>query len=121
MHYCGILNQQRGASSESHEHRGRNVELRDPVGTRKGGKTLDLFVDGVAYNVYTPVSYNPSSIASTTAKKNSQASGIALDLSNTSVTQSQLVSILKNQGTGASTIKDIQIIKENMAFGDKRI
>lgn len=94
--------------------KGFNVELRDPVGTRAGGGTSDLLVDGVAYDVYTPISTNPNRIISAIAKKNTQASGIVIDLSKTSVTQSQLGNVLKRvQGAGATNIKDIQIIGGN--------
>ena len=94
--------------------KGFNVELRDPVGTRAGGGTSDLLVDGVAYDVYTPISTNPNRIVSAVAKKNTQASGVVLDLTETTVTQSQLGDVLKRvQGAGATNITDIQIIGGN--------
>jgi len=53
-------------------------------------------------------------IISSIAKKNTQASGIVLDLSNTSVTKEQLGNVLKRvQGAGAKNIKDIKIIGGN--------
>jgi len=87
------------------------VVLRLPIGTRAGGRTSDLLVDGVPYDVYTPKTANPDRIVSAIAKKNSQASGIVLDLTETSVTPSQLGNILKRvQGAGATDIHDIVII-----------
>ena len=45
------------------------------------------------------------------AKKNSQTTGIVLDLSKTEVTSSQLGNALQRvQGTGAKNIKDIVIM-----------
>ncbi len=38
---------------------GRVVTLRPPMGTRAGGGTSDLLVDGVRYDVYTPTTRNP--------------------------------------------------------------
>ena len=95
---------------------GNNVVLRPPIGTRGGGGTSDLLVNGIAYDVYTPTTSNPSSIISSIAKKNSQASGIVLDLSQTTVSESDLGDILarvkgaieKNGGT--CNIKDIIVM-----------
>lgn len=90
---------------------GFNVELRDPVGTRAGGETSDLLVDGVAYDVYTPQTSNSGRIVSAIGKKNSQATGIVLDLSESLVTLDQLGDVLKRvQNSGASRITSIYII-----------
>lgn len=90
---------------------GHNVELRDPVGTRAGGGTSDLLVDGVPYDVYTPTSANPNRIISAIAKKNDQATGIVVDLSNSPVTREQLGDVLARvNGAGATNITDIVII-----------
>lgn len=90
---------------------GRNVVLRDPVGTRAGGGTSDLVIDGKPYDVYTPTSANPSRIISAIAKKNDQAVGIVLDLSNSLVTREQLGNVLARvNGAGAMKITDIVII-----------
>lgn len=90
---------------------GKNVQLRKPIGTRAGGATSDLLVDGVRYDVYTPITKNPDRIISSIAKKNTQAEGIILDLSETTVTSQQLGNTLKRvQGTGATNIKHIIII-----------
>lgn len=91
---------------------GNEVLLRAPVGTRAGGGTSDLLVNGVAYDVYTPTTSNPNRIVSAIASKNTQATGIVLDLTNSSVTPEQLRSILQRvRGAGATNITDIKIIK----------
>jgi RHS repeat-associated protein len=90
---------------------GNDVLLRSPIGTRAEGQTSDLLVNGVNYDVFTPESTNPNRIISAMAKKNSQTTGIVLDLSKTSVTAEQLGNILKRvQGTGAKNIKDIVVM-----------
>lgn len=90
---------------------GKKVSLRVPIGTRLGGKTSDLLVDGVRYDVYTPVTSSANRIVSEIAKKNSQAEGIVLDLSKTQVTREQLGNLVKRvNGTGATNIRDIVII-----------
>ncbi|MBP5107925.1 hypothetical protein, partial [Pseudomonas protegens] len=55
--------------------------MRRPVGTRAEGKTSDLLVNGVSYDVYTPATGNADRIISAIAKKNTQAEGVVLDLS----------------------------------------
>jgi RHS repeat-associated protein len=93
---------------------GNTVLLRPPTGTRADGGTSDLLVNGVNYDVYTPISKNPNNIISQMAKKNSQTTGIVLDLSRTSVTADQLGNVLKRvQGAGAKNIKDIVIMPNN--------
>lgn len=90
---------------------GKLVELRSPVGTRAGGGTSDLLVNGVPYDVYTPTTGNAGRIISAIAKKNSQAEGIVLDLSKSSVTKEQLGDVLSRvKGAGAKNINDIVII-----------
>lgn len=69
---------------------GNQVILRHPVGTRAGGETSDLLVNGVNYDVFTPTTGNANRIISSMAGKNSQTTGIVLDLSQTSVTTEQL-------------------------------
>jgi hypothetical protein len=91
--------------------KGKNVLLRQPVGTRAAGGTSDLLVNGVRYDVYTPTTSNPSRIISAIAKKNTQAEGIVLDLSNSAVTPDQLGNVLSRvQRAGATNIKHIVII-----------
>ncbi|WP_434347080.1 hypothetical protein ACN6A1_01645 [Myxococcus virescens] len=93
---------------------GRNVVLRPPVGTRTAGGTSDLLVDGVRYDVYTPTTTNANRIISAIAKKNSQAEGIVLDLSQTSVTRAQLGNVLERvRGVGANNIRDVIILGGN--------
>ncbi|WP_437188353.1 hypothetical protein SH668x_001797 [Planctomicrobium sp. SH668] len=90
---------------------GHDVTLRPPTGTRVGGGTSDLLVDGIRYDVYTPKTSNPNRIIGGAAKKNDQAEGVVLDLSNTCVTQAQLGDVLKRiRGAGATNIKVVIII-----------
>lgn len=70
---------------------GNNVTIRPPTGQ---GRTSDLLVNGIKYDVYTPETNNVSQIISKMAKKNSQANGIVLDLSKTNVTPDQLSNAL---------------------------
>jgi hypothetical protein len=91
---------------------GNDVLLRIPRGTRAGGNTSDLLVNGVSYDVYTPITNNPNRIFTGIADKKDQASGIVLDLSKTSVTAEQLGDIMARlKGKGITTIKDIIILK----------
>lgn len=90
---------------------GYKVILRSPVGARAAGQTSDLVVNGVNYDVYTPVTSNVSRIVSAVASKNSQTTGVVIDLSQTNVVSSQLNNILQRvQGAGASNIKNIIIM-----------
>jgi len=90
---------------------GKKVELRDPIGTRAGGGTSDLLVDGIPYDVYTPTTSNPDRIISAIAKKNDQTTGIVLDLSNSSVNPDQLGNILARvNGAGAANITNVVIL-----------
>lgn len=91
---------------------GNDVTLRVPQGTRSGGGTSDLLVNGVNYDVYTPITGNPSRIISGIAAKKDQASGIVLDLAQTTVTAEDLGDIMARlAGKGVTTIKDIVILK----------
>ncbi|CAN7717956.1 hypothetical protein LJR232_005900 [Aquipseudomonas alcaligenes] len=90
---------------------GKKVELRSPVGTRAEGKTSDLLVDGVRYDVYTPTTGSADRIISAIAKKSTQAEGVILDLSESPVAREQLGDILRRvNGSGAKNISDIVII-----------
>ena len=92
--------------------KGHHVVSRLPV-TQMGVRTSDLLVDGIPYDVYTPKTINPSRIISAIAKKNSQAQGIVLDLTETEVTPNQLGNVLERvQGAGATNICDIVIIEK---------
>ena len=91
---------------------GKSVVLRSPSGTRAAGGTSDLLVDGVRYDVYTPTTSNANRIVSAIARKNSQAEGIVLDLSGSSVTRDQLGNLLRRvNGAGAANIRDIVILE----------
>jgi hypothetical protein len=88
---------------------GRNVILRSATGL---GRTSDLLVDGIAYDVYTPTTSNVNRIISSIAHKNTQATGIVLDLRSSSVTVDQLRNaLIRVRGAGAKNITDIIIIK----------
>ncbi len=96
---------------------GYDVVLRMPQGTRAGGGTSDLVVNGVNYDVYTPTTSNVNRIISSMASKNSQTTGIVLDLSQTTVTAEQLGNALARvegiitSGGKQCNIKDIIIIQ----------
>lgn len=93
---------------------GHNVVLRPPTGTREAGGTSDLLVNGVRYDVYTPTTSNANRIISAIAKKNSQAEGVVLDLSQTSVTRAELGNVLERvRGAGATNIQDVIILGGN--------
>lgn len=81
---------------------GHEVTLRIPTGTRAGGKTSDLVVNGKSYDVYTPINNNPGRIISEMAKKNRQTTGIVLNLSRTNVTASELGNVLNRVRGGWS-------------------
>src|SRR5690554_3741830 len=99
------------AAAEYMQSLGHNVILRSPTGTRAAGATSDLLVNGINFDVYTPTTNNASKIISAIAKKNSQTTGVVLDLSQTSVTAKQLGNVLgRVQGTGASNIKSVVIM-----------
>jgi hypothetical protein len=90
---------------------GNDVILRMPQGTRVGGGTSDLLVNGIRYDVYTPITAKPDNIISAIARKNQQTTGVVLDLSQTSVTSGQLGNVLARvNGAGATNIKEIIIL-----------
>ena len=97
---------------------GNDVVLRSPIGERSAGGTSDLLVNGIPYDVYTPVTNSPSRIIGGIAEKNSQAVGVILDLSKTSVTADDLGNILNRvQGAikaGGKTpnITDVVVLKK---------
>ncbi len=91
---------------------GNEVILRMPQGTRAGGGTSDLLVNGVNYDVYTPITSKADRIISAIAAKKDQAVGIVLDMSQTSVKIEELGDVTARLvGKGVTTIKDIIIIK----------
>jgi hypothetical protein len=85
--------------------RGNDVTLRPPTGI---GRTSDLLVNGVPYDVYTPTSANANNIFDNMIKKNNQAEGLFVDLRYTTITPEDLggsdVVKLLNE-SGASNIK----------------
>jgi filamentous hemagglutinin len=90
---------------------GKNVILRPPTGAER---VSDLLVDNVPYDVYTPTTTNADRIISAIAKKNAQAQGIVLDLSQTTVRIQELGDILARvRGAGATNITDIVVIGGN--------
>ncbi|SDG36968.1 SpvB/TcaC N-terminal domain-containing protein [Epilithonimonas hungarica] len=91
--------------------RGSKVILRDVIEGGAQGRTSDLLVDGLTYDVYTPKTSSVKSIVSAIRSKNSQAQGIVVDLSESSLKPSDLNNILKRvQGAGAKNIKDIVVM-----------
>ena len=95
---------------------GKDVVLRPPVGTRADGGTSDLLVNGVNYDVYTPITNNPSAIIRAITKKNTQTTGVVLDLSETTVTIDDLGDILARvkgaieKNGGVCNIDDVVVI-----------
>ena len=91
---------------------GRDVRLRQPVGTRAGGGTSDLLVDGVRYDVYTPRTTNPDRIISEIAKKGGQVhgGGIVLDLSKTTVNVEELGDVMRRIQGITDRVSDVVIL-----------
>ena len=91
--------------------RGNSVLLRDPTGIRRAsGSTSDLLVNGRNFDVYTPNTTNASRIISSIYKKNNQAVGVVVDLTQTSVTKRQLGNIMKRlKGKARSEGKALNI------------
>lgn len=91
--------------------KGKNVILRNPVGERSpGGKTSDLVVNGVNYDVYTPKTSNIGRIVGAVAEKNDQAKAIVIDLSKTTVKPEELSNILKRvEGSIKAGGKEVNI------------
>ena len=87
---------------------GYEVILRPPSGIRQAGGTSDLLVNGVPYDVFTPKTKNVNRVVSAIAKKNSQAEGIVLDLTQTILTSSDLTNLLKRV-QGALQSQDVTV------------
>ena len=68
-----------------------SVILRPATGQ---GRTSDLMVNGKSYDIYTPQTNSVRSIMNAILKKNDQATGIVLNLSNTTVTRGDLVNLM---------------------------
>ena len=94
------------------QDQGRHVVLRDPVGTRAGGLTSDLLVDGEKWDVYTPKTSNVSRIVSAVASKGSQVhgGGVVIDLSETTVTPDQLANIQARVAGSGGRVGNIEVI-----------
>jgi len=89
---------------------GHDVVLRPPVGTRLDGGTSDLLVNGINYDVYTPKTSNVSRIVGGIASKNSQTTGVVLDLSQTSATADDFANVLQRvQGSIRAGGKEVNI------------
>ena len=89
---------------------GHDVVLRPPVGTRADGGTSDLLVNGINYDVYTPKTSNVSRIVGGIARKNSQTTGVVLDLSETTATAADFENVLNRvQGIIESGGKQVNI------------
>lgn len=70
-------------------HRGYDVILRTPVGTRAAGGTSDLLLNGTRADIFAPTTSNASRVVGAVFKKNSQLPGggiVVLDLRSTSLT-----------------------------------
>ncbi|WP_394821727.1 toxin TcdB middle/N-terminal domain-containing protein [Pendulispora albinea] len=85
-----------------------SVVIRDPI---PGRATSDLLIEGAPYDIYSPTTGNANRIISAIANKNSQATGIVLDLRASPVDVGQLGNILgRVNGAGATNIQDIIIL-----------
>jgi len=90
---------------------GRDVVLRPPSGRRAAGGTSDLLVNGLPYDVYTPINENASRIIDGIARKKNQAVGVVVDLSLTSVSVSALGDVMARlRGKGVTAIQEIIFI-----------
>ena len=88
---------------------GKNVVLREATGV---GRTSDLLVDGVPYNVYTPTTGNLDRIVSAIASKGSQVNGggVVLDLSKSSLAGVDPAELLARVRGVTSNVSDIIVI-----------
>jgi hypothetical protein len=88
---------------------GNDVVLRQATGA---GRTSDLLLNGVAYDVYTPTSGNVNAIVSAIAKKGSQVNGggVVLDLSSSPLTPAQVGNLLPRVQGVTDQISDIIVV-----------
>jgi RHS repeat-associated protein len=101
---------------------GGDTLLRDPVGTRAGGATSDLLVDGIRWDVYSPTSDSVKSILAKVAKKHSQVhgGGVVVDLSETGLSAADFGNALwRVNRMIASWGKDKQPLSGVEFFGGK--
>jgi RHS repeat-associated protein len=96
---------------------GNSVVLREAAKATRGKGTSDLLVNGDPWDVFTPTSANPRSVAPAIAKKGNQAPRVVVDLSETSVTSEVLGGVaglmgevLNQIGLPGDQIKGIKLI-----------
>ncbi|MPZ84377.1 MAG: hypothetical protein GEV28_29885 [Actinophytocola sp.] len=98
------------AAAETLAGQGRNVVLRaaDPA----AGRTSDLLLDGIAYDVYSPTTGNVARIVSAIAAKGSQVrgGGVVLDLSKSPLTTADVGNLLARVRGVTDQISDIIIL-----------
>lgn len=89
---------------------GRNVVLRQADSA--AGRTSDLLLDGIPYDVYTPTTGNIDRIVSSIASKGSQVrgGGVVLDLSKSPLTPSDVGNILPRVQGVSSQISDVIVL-----------
>ena len=104
----GFSASERGAA-EALAGQGRSVVLREASGV---GRTSDLLVDGIPYDVYTPTTGNLDRIVSAIASKGSQVNGggIVLDLSKSTLTGADQAALLARVQGVTSNISDIILL-----------
>jgi RHS repeat-associated protein len=88
---------------------GRNVVLREATGV---GRTSDLLVDGVPYDVYTPTTGSLDNIVSAIASKGSQVNGggVVLDLSRSPLTSVDRAALRARVRGVTNKVSDIIVI-----------
>ncbi len=88
---------------------GDTVVLREATGV---GRTSDLLVNGVPYDVYTPETGNIDRIVSAVSSKGSQVQGggVIIDLTDSPLTTAQLGDILPRVQGVTSQISDIKVV-----------
>jgi RHS repeat-associated protein len=99
--------------------RGSHVVLRDPVGTRTGGMTSDLLVDGVRWDVYSPTTGSVTNIIGRIAKKYSQVhgGGVIVDLSRTGLSTADFDNALARVNGMIRSWNRSEFIRELIFFG----
>jgi RHS repeat-associated protein len=97
------------AAAETLAAQGRNVVLRQASGV---GRTSDLLVDGVPYDVYTPTTGNLDRIVSAIASKGSQVNGggVVLDLSESPLSGVDAATLLARVRGVTSRVSDIIVL-----------
>jgi hypothetical protein len=77
---------------------GRNVHFQTPTGLR-GPNTADFLVDGVPFDVFTPVTKTPGNVIKGIFNKDNQAPNILLNMRHTPVRVDELGDILHRVNT----------------------